>query len=152
MADNNISAYGTSITLVASKTIPQGFTFNAFAHDSDPFDIDSAEVADSGMGINGHMPHWTVCKFRNITIRSIASTDAANTFYELMKVNRAGYNKKPVDDTISITINYPDGAKGMYTNGIVIAGPLQPGAATAGNLKTPEFTFRFRDFEGYLPS
>ena len=64
----NISGFGSSASIIASKTFPIGLYLTEFADDTDPFDIPSIQIADKAMGVNGELIIWSKPNPINVNI------------------------------------------------------------------------------------
>ncbi|OWK42466.1 phage tail fiber protein [Fimbriiglobus ruber] len=68
---NDITGFGSAISLVASSTFPVGIAITQLADDSDPFDMASVKVADTAMGVNGDLIKWSRAIGKPVTISVI---------------------------------------------------------------------------------
>lgn len=141
----NISGFGLTLNLRASKTFPAGFDISQFADDADPFDSPSLQVADAAMGLNGHMVTWSIANPLALTLNVIpGGTDDLN-LAQLLEANRAALGKRPVGDVITLTGTYPDGKTVTWSGGAITDGMPANSVASAGRLKSKPYQFKFEN-------
>lgn len=141
----DISATGTSATIFASLTFPAGFTVTALADDANPIDVETLQLGDTGMGVNGDMVFWSTPNPIRITVRPIPNSDADENLQILVSANRVAKNKAAVQDIITMAVNYPDGKVVTFTNGKLLTGTPALGVASNSRLQTREYQFVFEN-------
>jgi len=146
MAD--ISAFGLRINVRADKTFPNGFDLTAFADDADAFDAPSTQVKDKAMGINGHLITWGKANALMATINVIPNTDDDRNLAILLDANRVTKGKAYVNDTITMTVSYPNGNVTTFSGGAITDGQPANGAASSGRIKTKAYQFAFESRSG----
>jgi ABC-type uncharacterized transport system YnjBCD ATPase subunit len=57
-------------------------------------------------------------------------------------------NLLPIEDFVSVSINYPNNGLILLTNGTIINGPLVNSISTSGKKKSNTFNFAFGVFAG----
>lgn len=139
------SAIGVSIRCLASESFPAGFTLTSFADDADPFDIPAIDIAEVAMNVNGDMVSWSAPNPITITINVIPGSEDDNNLSVIFEANRAARGKRNARDIITMVASYPDGSsitlsEGKMTNGVPGNSP-----ATAGRIKSKEFSFAFQN-------
>ncbi|ATW57891.1 hypothetical protein CNR33_00045 [Pseudomonas phage tabernarius] len=139
----NVSGFGLSINIVASKTFPSGFTVSQFADDSDPLDVPDLTVGDSSSGLNGDLLVWNKATGIPVAISVIAGGDDDKNLETLLEANRVGKNKVGARDTVSHVLTYPDGSRANCGPGIITVGPIAKSVASAGRYKTRTYHFVF---------
>jgi hypothetical protein len=141
----NISTVGISARLVASKTFQSGFDISEFADDADPLDSPDLAVADTGFATNGTMVIWSRPAGIEMALNVIPMSEAAVNLSILLEANRVGKGKVSAQDKCTLVWTYPQGLIVTGNNGAIISGPIMPGAATSGRMKTQRFLFRFEN-------
>ena len=143
----NVSAFGFSATVKASKTFPNGFPLSMFADDADPFDVPQLQIADKGMGINGHLVVWSKANPVIITTNIIPGSADDENMRVLFAANRVGQGKSSAQDEITITVVYPGSSPRTvtFTGGILTDGSPTNGVASTGRQKTKAYTFAFEN-------
>lgn len=145
MALEDISATGLSITIKASETFPNGFTFTDFADDADPFDLPSLVVAATAMNVNGDLITWSAPAPLMPTINAIPGSEGDNNLAILFEANRAAKGKRVARDIVTIVANYPDGSTATLSNGKLLSGFPGKSVASAGRMKSKAYAFAFQD-------
>ena len=141
----NISGYGSSINILASKTFPVGLIINQFADDADPLDVPSLQIADSAMGLNGDLIVWSKANPIKVTLDVIPSSFSDINLAILMEANRVGRGKTGARDVITMNLIYPSGNFISLINGVITDGlPFSP-VASAGRLKSKSYSFAFEN-------
>lgn len=141
----DVSSFGFRVRLVASKTFPQGITITQFADDADPFDAPAINVNDSGMSINGDLVIWSRAVPLGVTFNVIPGGPDDQNLAILFEANRAGRNKFPAQDVITVTAIYPDQRQDTYSNGAIISGMPGRPIASSGRQKAKPYTFTFEN-------
>lgn len=149
---NNISLFGFSVRIVASRTFPEGFTITAWADDQPPVDSQNIETAGYGMGPNGDMVVWQkpAALVANYSVVP-NSTDDKNLSI-LHEANRISKAKgiAPMD-VITATAVYQDGRVVTLSQGIISSGPAAPAGTQEGRLSSRTFGFVFEDRDEKRP-
>lgn len=139
----NISGFGYSAVITASKTFPNSFTLVDFADDGDPLDSPELPAADTGFGLNGDMLVWTHPQGVEVTFMVIPTSEGDINLDILLDANRVGKKKTSARDIINIVHTYPNGDVVTLSNGVIISGNMLPGVAGSGRLKSRPYKFRF---------
>lgn len=144
---SDISGFGLSINLVASITFPGGIDITQFADDADPFDNPSIQLRDKAMGLNGDLVVWSKAVPIPFTLNVIPNGEDDDNLQVLAVANRVGKGRRAVQDIITITVNYPDGAQITLSNGAITDAMLGNGVASAGRMKTKAYPFVFENID-----
>jgi hypothetical protein len=139
----NISGFGLSARIIASKTFPNGFTLTEFADDADPLDTPDLDAADTAMGLNGDLVVWSRPQGIEISTNVIPTSPGDTNLDILLNANRVAKGKASAKDVISIVFTYPSGLVVTMNSGLIISGAMLPQVASAGRLKTRMYRFRF---------
>lgn len=139
----NITGFGTVITLIASVTFPVGFTITQFADDADPLSFDAVRIADTGMGVNGDLLKWARATPLPMALNVIPGSPDDINLQILADANRVGQGKNGADDVITATIVYPDGSVVIMKGGVMTDGQFGRGISSAGRQKTKAYAFAF---------
>lgn len=142
---NNVSGYGLSIFIKASRTFPIGFTLTEFADDADPLDMPPLTITESAMGLNGQKIVWTVANPIPMTLNLIAGSDDDTNMRALFSANRAGRNKASVGDEITSIITYASGMVTTVSGGSCDVFVPTPPVSSAGRLKSQPYTLSFEN-------
>jgi hypothetical protein len=141
----NISGFGLTINLVASKTFPVGLILTEFADDADPFDLPSLQIADDAMGLNGDLIAWSKPNPIKVSISAIPQSFTDLNLAVLFEANRVGRGKQGARDIITMTGIYPNGSIILLTNGIITDGLPGNAVASAGRMKSKTYQFAFEN-------
>lgn len=141
----DISVTGISLTITASETFPNGFTFTDFADDADPFDMPALVIAAAAMNVNGTLVTWSAPAPILPTINAIPGSPGDNNLSILFEANRPAQGKRIARDVITIVGNYPDGSSVTLSNGKMLSGAPGKSAASAGRLKSKPYAWAFQD-------
>lgn len=139
----NISGFGLTGQVTASKTFPNGFTVSAFADDADPLDAPDIDVADKAFGLNGHMVIWSRPTGIDIILSVLPNTDDERNLSALTEANRVALGKPGARDEVSIVLNYPNGDVAICSSGANLTGPVIQAIASSGRMKTRSYRFCF---------
>lgn len=148
MPINDISGFGLQANLVASNTFPQGIILTQFADDADPLDIESIQLADKAMGLNGDMVRWSKATPIPVTLNMIAGSEDDRNLAILAEANRVGQGKQSAQDELTLTIIYPNGVQITLDGGLITDAMSGSGVASAGRLKTKPYKFAFQNRTG----
>jgi hypothetical protein len=141
----NISGFGLSASIIASKTFPVALYLTEFADDSDPFDNPSIQVADKAMGLNGDLIIWSKPNPLNATLSVIPGSFTDINLAILLEANRVGRGKIGARDIITMTVYYPAGNFIIYQNGAITDGPVASSVASSARLKSKTYGFTFEN-------
>lgn len=144
----DISAFGTVVTVAASNTFPAGFTVTQFADDADGLDSPSIKIAETAMGVNGDLVSWSKAAPIPLTLNVVPGSEDDINLGLLFEANRVGKGKISARDVISVTVVYPSGQVKSFTNGTITDGAAANSAASAGRLKSKAYMFAFENVNG----
>lgn len=144
----NVSGFGLTVNIRASKTFPAGFDLTQFADDADPFDAPSQQIADAAMGLNGHMLTWSIANPLQLGINVIPNGSDDRNLATLLEANRPALGKRPVGDIITLTATYPDGRVRTWSGGVITDGVPANSIASAGRMKSKPYQFKFENVTG----
>lgn len=139
----DISAFGSSIRLVASNTFPQGIQIDQFSDEADPFDFDQMDIAAFEMDINGNPITWALANGIPFSLNILAGSETATDMNTLFDANRASFGKRAAFDEITITVIYPDGRKKVLSKGVLLGGTPGTGVTSEGKKKPKSYNFMF---------
>lgn len=139
----DVSATGLSLTIKASVTFPQGFTFTEFADDADGWDAPAIDIATTAMNLNGNLVVYSSPVAIVRTLNAIPGSPGQRNLAIIYEANRVGAGKRKANDKITIVANYPDGSTETLSEGIMTNGMPGKSVASAGRIKTNAYTFAF---------
>ncbi|KMJ46895.1 hypothetical protein AB204_00960 [Xenorhabdus khoisanae] len=143
----DVSATGLSLVIQASTTFPSGITITQFADDADPLDLPAVDIAQTGMDINGNLNYWSTPTPQTITINVLAGSEEDENLAILLEANIAKRGRRHAGDIITLVASYGDGSTTTARNGKITNGSRGNSAASAGRLKSKQYTFVFQDFD-----
>lgn len=141
----NISGFGLSASIIASKTFPIALYLTEFADDTDPFDIPSLQIADKAMGLNGDLLTWSKPNPINATLSVVPGSFTDINLAILLEANRVGKGKIGARDVITLTVFYPAGNFIIVQNGAITDGPPSSSVASSARLKSKTYGFTFEN-------
>jgi hypothetical protein len=141
----NISGFGLSASIVASKTFPVALYMTEFADDTDPVNLPDLQVADKAMGLNGDLIIWSKPNPINTTLSVIPGSFTDINLAILLEANRVGRGKIGARDIITMTVFYPAGNFITLINGAITDGPPASSVASSARLKSKTYGFTFEN-------
>lgn len=141
----NISGFGLLVNVIASSTFPFGVTWSQFADDADPFDLNSIQVAEAVMGLNGDLLTYAKANPIKIILNLVPGGDDDISAGIILENNRPGKGKSPVNDIITMTGIYPDGRIITLINGIITDGMPGNAISSSGRMKSKNYAFSFEN-------
>lgn len=143
---NDISGFGTKITLQATPTFPNGITLTQFADDADSLDSPNITIGEMAMGVNGDAVFWSKAVANPVSVNLIPDSDDDKNMQVLFANNRVGAGKVSTQDLVQIKINYPNGATATFINGKLLEGPATSSIASSGRKKSKMYMFKFENY------
>ncbi|CDH07550.1 hypothetical protein KKJ22_16020 [Xenorhabdus bovienii] len=144
---NDVSATGLSLVIQATKTFPSGIQITQFADDADPLDLPAVDIAQTGMDINGNLTVWSTPTPQTVTMNVLAGSEEDENLSILLEANTAKRGRRHAGDVITLVASYGDGSTTTARNGKITNGSRGNSAASAGRLKSKQYTFVFQDFD-----
>jgi hypothetical protein len=149
MTQQNVSGFGSVVTLIASNTFPAGINITQFSDDIDALDLPGVRIADIAMGVNGDLIKWSRAVPLPVSIGVIpGSTDDIN-LQILAEANRVGQGKVSAQDVITITVTYPDGTATTLSQGSMTDAPFGKSIAGTGREKSKTYSFMMQNRTGF---
>ncbi|MHC5541182.1 phage tail fiber protein [Singulisphaera rosea] len=145
---NDITGFGSAVSLIASNTYPAGIAISQFADDADAFDMASVKIADTAMGVNGDLIKWSRAVGKPITISVVPGSLDDTNLAILAKNNDAAQGQVNARDEITITVVYPDGSVITFANGFLTDAPFGNSLSSSGRLKSKTYSFMFQTVNG----
>jgi hypothetical protein len=139
----DVSATGLSLTIKASVTFPQGFTFTEFADDADGWDAPAIDIATTAMNLNGDLVVFSSPVPLVRTVNAIPGSPGQRNLAIIYEANRVAKGKRSARDIITVVANYPDGSTETLSRGKMTNGMPGKSVAPAGRIKTNAYTFAF---------
>lgn len=143
MSLQDVSGFGSTITLTADSTYPIGVQISDFAADTDPFDTESIEIAGQQMGLNGDLIVWAMAKAIPFKISVIPGSPSDLALQILADNNRVGPNKTSSADVIDLAVVLPGGETTVYGTGRLLTAPFGRSVTSGGMQKTRTYGFVF---------
>lgn len=145
---NDITGFGSAISLIASVTYPAGIAITQLADDVDVLDMPSVKIADVAMGVNGDAVKWSRAITKPLTISVIPGSLDDINLAVLAQNNNPTQGQTNNRDVITITIIYPDGSTLTYSNGFLTDAMFGNSISSAGRLKSKTYAFQFQSVTG----
>lgn len=142
---NDVSGFGTVVTIIATGSFPQGFPVTQFSNDADPLDFASVKIGDVAMGVNGDLITWAKAVALPMVLNVIPGSDDDINLGILAEANRVGKGKLSVNDSIQAVVVYPDGTTVTRINGKITDAMFGKSVSQEGRLKTKSYAFSFEN-------
>ena len=139
----DISGFGSSLTIFASVTFPNGLTITEFADDADPMDTPSIQIRDKAMGLNGRLITWGKAQPIGLTINVIPNSDDDINLTLLFDANKVQFGKRPVTDQVDATLMQPDGTATDFGRGATCEYMSANSIASSMRFKSKPYVFAF---------
>lgn len=139
----DIAHAGTVMTLQADVTFsdaPIPITYSP--QDTDPFDAAAITIGDAMMGTNGNVITWSTAVMTEFTIAVIPKSPDHKALATLLNANVVAPGQTPNGDKITLSRVMPDGTALIIKNVTITGGKPYMSLASAGNIKTPTYTFK----------
>lgn len=144
----DISGFGTNVTIVATQSFPLGFTVTRFADDVDPIGVEETEPNGFEMLYDGSLFPYGKAAAIKISISVIANSSDDVNLKLLLSANKSSSSLIPLPDITTMVITYPDGGRVVLSNGTILKGTFADAIAPAGRRKSNTYTFVFGNFAG----
>ncbi len=144
----NISGFGTSITLLAVQTFPLGFTLESFSDDTDPLTAKAVEPSGYELLYDGSLFPFTKASAIELSISVLADSEDDINLKILLQTRSIRSNLLPIEDFISLIISYPNNNRILLSNGTILNGQLVDSISNVGKKRSNTFNFVFGVFAG----
>ena len=141
MAD--ISGFGVSISISASKTTRIPVPLTNLPKDKDPISVSDNVIGSSETGVNGEVISWSTNNPIELSLAVIPNSASDQILSTIGQANRPALGKLPAGDVITLSMIYPDGSTYTFTSGKMLSFAVAPGISGDGKLSTPEYKFSF---------
>jgi hypothetical protein len=139
----NASASGLSIFVVALTSFPGGFSVTSFPDDADPINIDDLEAVKWEPLATGDGYFYVSSELIRVSVSVIGGTQDDTNLQMMLQARKSMNAVLPLPDITALTINYPDGAVAVYSDGSIISGPLGRSAQMSGRYRSNTYHFGF---------
>ncbi|MND99921.1 hypothetical protein D3C81_527780 [compost metagenome] len=148
----NISTFGLSGYLIATRTLPIGILINRWADDVDSIAVTEATTGEAVLDLNGSVISWTVATPLTVALSVIPNTIDDDMLSIIYNSNRVSKTSPPVGDSINLVLRYPNGGVRVFTTGRVVSGPSSPTARAEGRMASNTYTYAFGDQYSLTPA
>jgi hypothetical protein len=144
----DVSAFGTTITILATQSFPIGFTVDNFSDDKDPLKIENIEATGYTFLIDGSLFIFDKAALIKVEVSVIAASDDDINFKTMLQARKGSSSIISLPDVTTMTIAYGNGGVVMFTAGSIVSGPLGDSIEQSGRHPSNTYTFVFSDFAG----
>ena len=144
----DVSAFGTTISILATQSFPVGFTIENFADDKDPLKIENIEATGYVFLIDGSLFIFDKAAVIKVDVSTIAGSDDDINLKTMLQARKGSSSIINLPDVTTMTIAYGNGGIVMFTNGSIVSGPLGDSIEQSGRHPSNTYTFVFSDFAG----
>jgi hypothetical protein len=149
MTQQNVSGFGTVVTVIGSNTFPTGFPVTQFSDDIDALDLPGVKIADLAMGVNGDLIKWSRAAILPASLGVIPGSNDDINLQILAEANRVGQGKASAQDVITIVVVYPDGTSTTLSQGSITDAPFGKSISGSGREKSKVYQFAFASRIGF---
>lgn len=144
----DISGFGTSISVLALQSFPEGFSLTKFADDQDPLTCEVVETTGFEALYDGSFFFFDKASIIKISVATVAGSDDDINLKILLQARKGASSIIPLPDVTSMIISYPDGGRVAMSGGSILSGPLADSIQATGRKKGNIYTFGFGTFSG----
>lgn len=144
----DVTGWGTSVTVVALQTFPQGFKLTQFADDKDPLTIEDLEPVGYEMLYDGNLFAYDKAAPVMVSVSVIPNTEDDINLKILLQTKKGGIRLLPISDVTSMVISYPDGGMTILSGGTILSGPPADSINQAGRKIGNTYKFVFASIAG----
>lgn len=144
----DISGFGTSISVLALQSFPQGFSLTKFADDEDPLTCEIVETTGYEALYDGSFFFFDKACPIKINVSTVPGSDDDINLKILLQARKGSVSLIPLPDVTSMIITYPDGGRVALSGGSIVGGPLADSVQATGRKKGNTYTFVFGTFSG----
>ncbi len=144
----NVSGFGTQVTVVATQSFPVGFTVAKFADDKDPLKVEEIEPTGVELLIDGSLFTFDKGAIIKVAVSVIAGSDDDINLKILLQARKSSPSIIPLPDVTSMVITYGNGGNVAFSSGSIISGPLADSINQSGRMNGNTYTFAFGSFSG----
>lgn len=144
----NVSAFGTSITIVATQSFPIGFTITDFSDDKDPLKIEEIEPTGYDPLIDGSLFFYDKTAPVKVVVSVIPGSADDINLKIMLQARKGSASVIPLPDVTSMVIAYGNNGTVAFSNGSLVSGPLADSIQQAGRYSGNSYTFIFSSFSG----
>jgi hypothetical protein len=144
----DVSAFGTTISILATHSFPVGFTIENFADDKDPLKIENIEATGYVFLIDGSLFIFDKAAVIKVDVSTVAGSDDDINLKTMLQARKGSSSIINLPDVTTMTIAYGNGGIVMFTNGSIVSGPLGDSIEQSGRHPSNTYTFVFSDFAG----
>lgn len=144
----DVSAFGTGINIVSTRTFPVGFPLSQFADDEDPLTIEPLEVSGFERLYDGSIFMFDKTSPVLLSVAVAPNTDDDINMKILLQMRKSSPQLLPIPDTTTMIITYPDGGRVVFSGGGIITGAIADSISNQGRKKGNVYHFAFGTFAG----
>ena len=144
----NISGFGTKVTVVALQSFPYGFTIKEFADDEDPITFEEVEPVGYEILLDGSLFAFDKGAAVLVSVAVIPGSEDDINLKMLLQSRKGSSSFIPLPDITSMVIQYPQNGLVALSNGSILSGPLGDSIVSSGRLKGNIYKFVFGSFSG----
>jgi hypothetical protein len=144
----NVSAFGTSINILATRSFPIGFQVKKLADDKDPLVIEEIEPTGHEFLVDGSLFIFDKATAIKVKISVVAGSDDDLNLKVMLQARKGTPSILNLPDITTMTILYGNNGSVMFTSGSIVSGPLGDSINQSGRYPSNTYTFVFSDFAG----
>lgn len=140
----DVSAYGTTVIVIALNSFPVGFSISEFTDDvSQPLIIEPTETTGYEILYDGKLFFYDKGAPIKVSVSVIPESRDDINLKVLLQARKGAPSLIPLPDVTSMVITYPDGGRIVLSYGSIISGPFGTSLASSGRRAGNTYTFVF---------
>lgn len=140
-----VGGFGTTVSILAMKTFPTGFTLKKFADDVAPIEFGETQIADHEFLVDGGLFPFETSSAVSVKIGVIPGTEDDENLSILFNANKSIFRVGGLPDLMVMTINYPNQAPIILNSGYMRTGRAGTTIAETGRGKGKIYEFVFAE-------
>lgn len=143
MANENLSTFGSKVILSASINYPMGVEIEDWADDADPFGPDNVTISEYGISLNGALLSWQQPAVAELEFSVWANSDSDRILRNIFDTDSIRKGKAALINVLTLSVQFPDGEKAIFTSGKMLSGPPSSRAQQGGRKASKTYRFVF---------
>jgi hypothetical protein len=144
----DVSGFGSSVTVIATGSFPQGFQITEFADDKNPIEAKEIEPTGFEMLYDGSLFAFDKAAAVLVDVSVVAGSEDDINCKILLQARKGSPKIIPLPDVTSIVIANPNNGTVTLSGGTIISGPLVDTVLPSGRKQGNTYSFAFGTFAG----
>lgn len=140
---DQIGNHGISVSLIATKTFPVGFTVSKLTDDVSPIEFSETQVADHEFLVDGSLFSYDTSAMISVKISVIPGTEDDQNLAALLAANKTSFSIGNLPDIMGMSIMYPNQPPIILSGGYMRTGMFGTSVSETGRGKGKQYEFVF---------